>query len=207
MKYKEQLDKAEQLEAQGKNVEAAKIYENIGTKSLREEGEERKAAPKIIAKSIARYILAGKITQAQDLAFQVLFMKDEDPFLSLQIETAISSKTNVVRGFLIKKFPTKMDDNNKTLLEIPQNRKVMKIEKEVTIKKMWEQTIYGEYKEKFDLLDQKYPNPKEMINFILSTKTGINIVGGETLDGQKILVLIAATYNDDPIEVIDLKTS
>lgn len=207
MKYKEQLDKAEQLEVQGKNVEAAKIYEDIGTKSLREEGEERKAAPKIIAKSIARYMLAGKIAQAQDLAFQVLFMKDEDPFLSLQIETAISSKTNVVRGFLVKKFPTKMDDNNKTLLEIPQNRKVMKIEKEIIIKKMWEQTIYGEYKEKFDLLNQKYPNPKEMINFILSTKTGINIVGGETLDGQKILVLIAVTFNDDPIEVIDLKTN
>ncbi len=206
MKYKEQLEIAEQLEAQGKNVEAAKIYENIGTKSLREEGEERRAAPKIIAKSIARYMLAGKITQAQDLAFQVLFMKEEDPFLSLQIETAISSKTNVVRGFLVKKFPAKMDDDNKTLLEIPQNRKVMKIEKEITIKKMWEQTIYGEYKEKFDLLNQKYLNPKEMINFILSTKTGINIVGGETLDGQKILVLIATTFNDDPIEVIDLKT-
>ncbi|MCK5159339.1 MAG: hypothetical protein KAR08_09295, partial [Candidatus Heimdallarchaeota archaeon] len=85
-------------------------------------------------------------------------------------------------------------------------RKVMKIEKEITIKKMWEQTIYGEYNEKFDLLNQKYPNPKEMINFILSTKTGINIVGGETSDGQKILVLIAVTFNDDPIEVIDLKT-
>ena len=46
-----------------------------------------------------------------------------------------------------------------------------------------------------------------MINFILSTKSGINIIGGETLDGQKILVLIAVTFNDDPIEVIDLKTS
>lgn len=206
MKYKEQLEKAEQFEAQGKNVEAAKIYEDIGTKSLREEGDERRAAPKIIAKSIARYMLAGKITQAQDLAFQVLFMKEEDPFLSLQIETAISSKTNVVRGFLVKKFPAKMDDDNKTLQEIPQNRKVMKIEKEITIMKMWEQTIYGEYKEKFDLLNQKYPNPKEMINFILSTKTGINIVGGETLDGLKILVLIAATFNDDLIEVIDLKS-
>ncbi|NHJ31969.1 MAG: hypothetical protein FK732_03815 [Asgard group archaeon] len=205
MKYQEQLDKAEQFESQGKNLEAAKIYEDIGTKSLREEGEVRKAAPKIIGKSIARYMLAGKIAQAQDLAFQVLFMKDEDPFLSLQIETAVSSKTDIIRGFIVSKIPVKMDNENKTLQGIPQNRKVMKIEKEVTIKKMWEQTIYGEYNEKFDLIDQKYPNPKEMINFIISTKTGVTVVGGETLDGQKILVLIAVTFNDDPIEVIDLK--
>ena len=77
---------------------------------------------------------------------------------------------------------------------------------EITIKKMWEQTAYGQYKEKFDLINQKYPNPKEMINFILSTKTGITIVGGEVADGQKLLVLIAVTFNDDPLEVIDLKT-
>jgi hypothetical protein len=204
MKYKEQLDKAEKLEAEGKNVEAAKIYEDVGTKSLREEGVERKAAPKIMGKSIARYLLAGNITKAQDLAFQVLFMKDEDPFLSLQIESAISSKTNIIRGFIVSKIPANMDDKNKTLLEIPQNRKVMKIDKEITVKKIWEQTTYGEYKEKFDLVDQKYPNPREMINFILSTKTGITIVGGETTDGQKILVLIAVTFNEDPLEVINL---
>ncbi len=206
MKYKEQLDKAEKLEAEGKHLEAAKIYEDVGTKSLREEGIERKAAPKIIGKSIARYLLAGNIAQAQDLAYQVIFMKEEDPFLSLQIETAISTKTNIIRGFLVSKFPTKMEKNNKTLLEVPQNRKIMKIEKEITVKKLWEQTEFGQYKEKYDLIDQKYPTPKEMINFILSTKTGINIVGGETTDGQKILVLIAVTFNEDPMEVIDLKS-
>jgi len=206
MKYKEQLGKAEKFEEQGNHLEAAKIYEDVGTKSLREEGVERRAAPKIIGKSIARYLLAGKTAQAQDLAYQVIFMKDEDPFLSLQIETAISSRTNIIRGFIVNKLPAKMDENNKTLLEIPQNRKIMKIEKEITITKLWEQTEFGRYKEKFDLINQKYPNPKEMINFILSTKTGINIVGGETADGQKILVLIAITFNEDPMEVIDLKS-
>ena len=55
---------------------------------------------------------------------------------------------------------------------------------------MWEQTTFGDYIEKFDFINQKFPNPKEMINFIFSTKTGINIVGGETLDGQKILYRI-----------------
>ena len=99
-------------------IPSAKIYEDVGTKSLREEGIERKAAPKIIGKSIARYLLAGKTAQAQDLAYQVIFMKEEDPFLSLQIETAISSKRNVIRGFLVSKYPAKIDENNKTLLEM-----------------------------------------------------------------------------------------
>ena len=78
-------------------------------------------------------------------------------------------------------------------------KKVMKIASEVTIKKMWERTISGTIKQKFDLNEQKFPNPKEMINFILSTKTGIIIIAAETASGEKLLILIAVTFNQDPV--------
>ncbi|MGC9778910.1 MAG: hypothetical protein HZR80_06680 [Candidatus Heimdallarchaeota archaeon] len=207
MKYQADLDKAQKLEAEGKNVEAAKIYEEIGTKCLREEGEERKTAPKIIAKSIARYLLAEKLMNAQDLAFQVIFMKDEDPFLSLQIEAAISAKTNLVRAFFVDKLPDELTDDYEVFQRIPQNRKVLKIDNEVTIKKMWEYTVFSEYKKKYDLIEQKFPSAKEMINFILSTMTGITIIGAETASGKKIFVQIAVTFNQDSIEVIGMNTS
>ncbi|MHA1221592.1 MAG: hypothetical protein ACTSQB_07650, partial [Candidatus Heimdallarchaeota archaeon] len=177
MKYQEEITKAEDLISQGKNLDAAKIYENIGTKCMREEGLEREAAPGIIAKSIARYLLAGKTSNAQDLAFQVLFMKDEHPFLSLQVETAISSKKSLVRGYLVNKIPKEINDNYEVLKEIPQNRKIMRINNEVTIKHTWELTVFGKYKKKYDLIGQTYSSPKEMINFIMATKTGINIIG------------------------------
>ena len=206
MKFQAQLDKAQQLVTEGKHLEAAKIFEEVGTKSLREGGEEeKKAAPKIIANSIARYMLAGNITKAQDLAFQVIFMKDKDPFLSLQIETAISTKKELIRAFIVSKIPTEITDDYDALEQIPQNSKIMKMTGEVTIKKMWERTIYGTLKQKFDLNDQKYSNPKEMINFILSTRTGITVIGADVASGEKLLILLAVTYNEDPVEDISSK--
>ena len=75
MKYQAELEKAQNFVSEGKHLKAAKIFEEVGTKSLREGGDaDKKAAPKIIAKSIARYMLAGNISKAQDLAFQVIFM-------------------------------------------------------------------------------------------------------------------------------------
>ena len=206
MKYQAQLDKAQQIVTEGKHLEAAKIFEEVGTKSLREGGdEEKKAAPKIIANSIARYMLAGNVTKAQDLAFQVIFMKEKDPFLSLQIETAISTKKELIRAFIVKKIPTEITDDYDALEQIPQNNKIMKMAGEVTIKKMWERTIYGTLKQKFDLNDQKYSSTKEMINFILSTRTGITVIGAEVASGEKLLILLAVTYNDDPVEVVSSK--
>lgn len=206
MKYQEELKKAEELESQGKNIEAAKIFEEIGTKCLREEGLERQEAPRIIAKSIARYLLAGNTTKAQDLAYQVLFMKDEHPFLSLQVESAIASKANIVRAYLVNSIPKTIDDNYEILVKIPQNRAVLKLSQEVTIKNMWELTIFGEYKPKYDLIGQTYPNPKGLINFLLSTKTGINIIAGELTSGQKLMIILAVTNNLNPIEVVKIKT-
>ncbi len=204
MKYQEQLDKADELVSQGKNFEAAKIYEDIGIKCLREDSAEREAAPAIIAKSIARYMLSEKITQAQDLAYQVIFMKDEHPFLSLQIETAISTKTNMIRGYIVNKIPTELTHDYEVLKQIPQNRKVMKINSELTIKQMWELTIFDQFQKRFDLIGQKYPSAKDMVNFIMATKTGINIVGADTASGQKVMIVIANTFNDDPVEVVKL---
>ena len=206
MKYQAELEKAQNFITEGKHLEAAKIFEEVGTKSLREGGdEEKKAAPKIIANSIARYLLAGNIVKAQDLAFQVIFMKDSDPFLSLQIETAISTKNEMIRAFIVKNIPKELTSDLDILEQIPQNNKVLKITSEVTIKKMWERTISGTIKQKFDLNDQKFPNTKDMINFILSTKTGIIIIGAETASGEKLLILIAVTFNQDPVEVVNLK--
>ncbi|MBN1329279.1 MAG: hypothetical protein JXA54_07375 [Candidatus Heimdallarchaeota archaeon] len=204
MKYQEELTKADEFISQGKNYEAAKIFEDIGIKCLREGDSEREAAPGIIAKSIARYMLAGKLDQAQDLAYQVVFMKDEHPFLSLQIESAISSKNNLVRGYLVNKIPSELSHDYEVLKQIPQNRKVMKINNEITIKQMWELTIFDHYQKKYDLIGQKYPSPKDMINFLMSTKTGINIIGAETTLGQKVMIVIATTFNDDPVEIIKL---
>ena len=205
MSIKADLEQAEKMEREENHLEAAKIYEKIGTKILREGGDERKEAPKIIAKSIARYILANNLIKAQDLAFQVLMIKDEDPFLSMQIESAISGKNQLVRGFIVDKIPKEIDDNFEILTKIPQNRKILKINNEVTIKQLWEGTVFGDFKKKYDLLEQKYSNPKEMINFILSTKTGVNIIGAETASGQKFIVLIAITFNKDPVEVVEIK--
>ncbi|NHJ46503.1 MAG: hypothetical protein FK733_01830 [Asgard group archaeon] len=207
MKYQEELKQAEELETQGKNLEAAKMFEDIGTKCLREEGAERQEAPRIIAKSIARYLLAGNNVKAQDLAYQVLFMKDEHPFLSLQIESAIASKTNIVRAYLVDKLPKTIDDDYKILKNIPQNRKVMKLNQEVTIKQMWELTIFGKYKQRFDLIGQSYPNPKGLINFLLSTKTGIHIIGAETSSGKAVLIVLAVTANLNPVEVVNIKST
>ncbi|HUT81346.1 MAG TPA: hypothetical protein VMZ29_09105 [Candidatus Bathyarchaeia archaeon] len=204
MKYQDELTKADEFVSQGMNLEAAKIFEDIGIKCLREDGAEREAAPGIIAKSIARYILAGKLTQAQDLAYQVIFMKEDHPFLSLQIETAISSKKNLIRGYLVNKIPTEINHEYEILKQIPQNRKVMKINNEITIKQMWELTIFDQYKKKYDLIGQKYPSTKDMVNFIIATKTGINVVGAETATGQKIMIVIATTFNDDPVEIVKL---
>ncbi|HUU76727.1 MAG TPA: hypothetical protein VMX55_00175 [candidate division Zixibacteria bacterium] len=206
MSYKTELEKAEKLEGEGKHLEAAKLYEDIGTKILREGGEhEKKEAPRIIAKSIARYMLADNIVKAQDLAFQTLIMKDEDPFLSLQIEAAISAKKQLVRAYIVDKIPKEINEDYEVLSKIPQNRKVMKMNSEITVKKTWEGTIFGDFKNKYDLIEQKYSNPKEMINFILSTKTGVFIIGAETASGQKIVVLVAVTFNKDPIEVLEIK--
>ena len=73
MNYQEKLEKAQNFVSEGKHLQAAKIFEEVGTKNLREGGDaEKKVAPKIIGKSIARYMLAGNITKAQDLAFQVM---------------------------------------------------------------------------------------------------------------------------------------
>lgn len=206
MKYQAELDKAQNFVSEGKHLEAAKIFEEVGTKSLREGGDaEKKAAPKIIAKSIARYMLAGNVSKAQDLAFQVIFMKESDPFLSLQIETAISTKKELIRAFIVNKFPKEITADYEILTQIPQNRKVMQISNEVAIKNMWEWTNFGTIKKKYDLIDQKYSNPKEMINFILSTKTGVTLVGAETTSGEKLVVLLAVTFNQDPVEVVEPK--
>jgi hypothetical protein len=206
MKYQNELNKAEELVSQGKNLEAAKIYEDIGTKSLREGGTvEKAAAPKIIAKSIARYLLAGNSVKAKDLAYQVLFMKDEDPFLSLQIETAISSKKYLMRLFYLDKIPKKLTSDLDVLNSIPENNKIMKINSEVTIKNMWESTIFGDFENKYDLLDQKYANPTELINYIQSTRTGVTVLAVEAISGEKFLAVLAATFNEDPIEVIEPK--
>lgn len=206
MKYQEEIKKAEELESQGKNIEAAKIFEEIGTKCLREDGIERQEAPRIIAKSIARYLLAGNTTKAQDLAYQVLFMKDEHPFLSLQIESAIASKANIVRAYVVNSIPKVLNDDYEIFMKIPQNRAIMKLNQEVTIKNMWELTIFGDYKPKYDLIGQNYPNPKGLVNFLLSTKTGINIIAGELSSGQKIMIILAVTNNLNPLEVVKIKT-
>jgi len=206
MKYQAELKKAEELIEQGKNLEAAKIYEDIGTKSLREGGtDEKAAAPKIIAKSIARYLLAGNSVKAKDLAYQVLFMKDDDPFLSLQIETAISSKKYLMRLFYLDKIPKKLTSDLDVLNRIPENNKIMKISSEVTVKDMWESTIFGDFDKKYDLIDQKYANPMEMINFIQSTRTGVTVLAVEAVTGEKFLAVLATTFNEDPLEVIEPK--
>ncbi|MHA1156613.1 MAG: hypothetical protein ACTSQK_10940, partial [Candidatus Heimdallarchaeota archaeon] len=135
MNYQEKLEKAQNFVSEGKHLQAAKIFEEVGTKSLRDGGDaEKKAAPKIIGKSIARYMLAGDITKAQDLAFQVIFMKENDPFLSLQIESAISTKKELIRAFIVNKIPKETTENYESLTQIPQNRKVLKISSEVTVK-------------------------------------------------------------------------
>ncbi|MHA1504200.1 MAG: hypothetical protein ACTSPT_03305 [Candidatus Heimdallarchaeota archaeon] len=175
MKYQDELKKAEELVTQGKNLEAAKIYEDIGTKSLREGGN------------------------------QVLFMKDEDPFLSLQIETAISSKKYLMRLFYLNKIPKKITSDLDVLNGIPENNKVLKINSEVTIKNMWESTIFGDFESKYDLLDQKYPNPTELINYIQATRTGVTVLAVEALTGEKFLAVLASTFNEDPLEVIEPK--
>ena len=206
MKYQAELKKAEELIEQGKNLEAAKIYEDIGTKSLREGGtDEKAAAAKIIAKSIARYLLAGNSVKAKDLAYQVLFMKDDDPFLSLQIETAISSKKYLMRLFYLDKIPKKLTSDLDVLNRIPENNKIMKISSEVTVKDMWESTIFGDFDKKYDLIDQKYANPMEMINFIQSTRTGVTVLAAEAVTGEKFLAVLATTFNEDPLEVIEPK--
>jgi hypothetical protein len=208
MIYQEELDRAEQLVAEGKNVEAAKLYEDIGTKCLREGGEEeRKEAPKIFGKSIARYLISGEKTKAQDLAFQVQNMKNEDPFLSIQIETAISTKKSLIRSFFIESIPEEMTEEFQKLHTIPQNRKIMKIKNGVTIKKMWEWTVFGEMKPKFDLLEQQFESPEKMINYLMATNTGVIIVAAELENGQKILVETAVTFNEDPVEIIEPKIS
>jgi hypothetical protein len=206
MKYQDELKQAEELVTQGKNLEAAKIYEDIGTKSLREGGtEEKAAAPKIIAKSIARYLLAGNSVKAKDLAYQVIFMKDEDPFLSLQIETAISSKKYLMRLFYLDKIPKQLTSDLDVLNSIPENNKILKINSEVTIKDMWESTLFGDFEKKFDLIDQKYANTTELVNYIQSTRTGVTVLAAEALSGEKFLAVIAATFNEDPLEVIEPK--
>lgn len=206
MTYKTELDKAMTLEREGKSIEAAKLFEEVGTKMLREgTDEEKKQAAKIIGKSIARYLLADKTTKAQDLAFQVLFMKDSDPFLSLQVESAITAKKQLVRGFIVDKIPEELSEDNEVLNGIPQTRKITKINSEVTIKELWEGSIFGPFIRKYDLVNQTYTNPKEMINFILSTKTGVLVVGAEATNGKKMLVLIAVTFNKDPVEVLEPK--
>jgi len=206
MKYQDELKQAEELVTQGKNLEAAKIYEDIGTKSLREGGtEEKAAAPKIIAKSIARYLLAGNSVKAKDLAYQVIFMKDEDPFLSLQIETAISSKKYLMRLFYLDKIPKQLTCDLDVLNSIPENNKILKINSEVTIKDMWESTLFGDFEKKFDLIDQKYANTTELVNYIQSTRTGVTVLAAEALSGEKFLAVIAATFNEDPLEVIEPK--
>ncbi|MFW9922312.1 MAG: hypothetical protein ACFFDW_03380 [Candidatus Thorarchaeota archaeon] len=203
MDYQNQLLDAQKFENEGKNIEAAKIYEDVGTKLLREGSEEEKReASKIIAKSIARYLLSDNTAKAQDLAYQVLFLKDSDPFLSLQIESAISPKNQLIRGYIVKSIPKELDENHEIFAKVPQNRKIMRISNEVTIKSLWEGTIFGPYVKKYDLVDQKFPNPKNMINFILSTKTGISIVGAETSSSEKMIILIADTFNKDPVEVL-----
>ncbi|NHJ86359.1 MAG: hypothetical protein FK734_12925 [Asgard group archaeon] len=205
MKYQTDLEKAQELENQGNHIQAAKILEDIGTKCMREEGEERSVAPKIIARSIARYLLAGENARAQDLAYQVLFMKEEDPFLSLQVESAISVKRNIIRAFVVSKIPTKLEKEQEIFNGIPQNRKILKMNTKVTIKNQWEYTVFGEYKPKFDLISQEYQNPQEMINFILATQTGISIIGAESASGEKIMIILAVTFNDDPVEIITIK--
>ena len=207
MKYQEEIKKAEELESQGKDLEAAKIFEDIGTKCLREKGIERKEAPRIIGKSIARYLLANNKAKARDLAFQVIFMKEEHPFLSLQIETAISSKTNVTRAFEVTKLPKDIDESYTLLNGIPQNRKVMRNDSEVTIKSLWELTTFGVYEKKHDLIGQKYPQPNDLVNFILSTRTGVTIVGAEDITGKKFMIVVAVTFNDNPVQVVNLKTA
>ena len=206
MSYKAELEIAQQLVSEGKNLEAAKKFEDIGTKLLREGSEqEKKEAPKIIAKSIARYMLADNLIKAQDLAFQVIFMKDEDPFLSLQVESAISAKNQLVRAYIIDKFPNEITADYDVLNGIPQNRKVMSLNKETTVKHLWEGTVYGKYKQRFDIIGQTFTNPKELINYLQSTKTGIWVAGAEIASGQKIIVLVAVTFNKDPVEVIEPK--
>lgn len=205
MKYQEKLNEAEQLETQGKNFEAAKIFEEIGTKCLRESGKERREAPKIIARSIARYLLANNQAKAKDLAYQVMFMKDEHPFLSLQIESAISSKTHIIRAYEVSKLPTKIDSSYSVLNDIPRNRKVLKYESEVTIKNLWELNPFGQYVKKYDLVDQKYSNPQDLVNYILATKTGIWIIAAEDTSNKQFVIVISVTFNKNPVEVVHLK--
>ncbi|MBD3191604.1 MAG: hypothetical protein GF308_13230 [Candidatus Heimdallarchaeota archaeon] len=206
MKYQEELDKADELAHEGNHLEAAKLYEQIGTQILREgntDSEERRAAPKIIAKSIGRYLIAEKSDQGKNLAYQVLFMKEEDPFLSLVIESAISPKKQLVRMFYIDDFPDELTEKHLAILAgIPQNRKILKIDKKITIKNLWEYTIFGEIEKKYDLIGQQFPTPKEMVNSILSIKRGIQILLAEIEGGERILAQIALTLNDLPIEII-----
>lgn len=206
MNYQEELDKADKLAQEGQHLEAAQLYEQIGTQILREgdvDSEERCAAPKIIAKSIGRYLIAEKSEKGKNLAYQVLFMKEEDPFLSLVIESAISPKKQLVRTFYINELPEELDDEYLVILAgIPQNRKILKIDKKITIKNLWEYTIFGAIEKKYDLIGQEFTNPKEMVNVLLSIKRGVHIIAAETEGGEKILAQIALTLNDLPVEVV-----
>ncbi|MHA1155815.1 MAG: hypothetical protein ACTSQK_06860, partial [Candidatus Heimdallarchaeota archaeon] len=107
------------------------------------------------------------------------------------------------RAFIVNKIPKEITENYEALTQIPQNRKVLKISSEVTVKSVWEWANLGIIKKKYDLIDQKYSSPKEMINFILSTKTGVTVVAAEAASGEKILVIFAVTFNQDPVEVVE----
>ncbi|MHA1630127.1 MAG: hypothetical protein ACTSXO_10585 [Candidatus Heimdallarchaeota archaeon] len=204
MKYDSELKKAEEFENQGKHLQAAKIFEEIGRKCMRESGIERSEAPRIIAKSIAHYLLAEKKEHARDLAFQAVFMKEEHPLLSIQIEAAIASKKKIVRIFETSSIPKKITEDDPLFRKIPENRKMLKETTEITIKRFWEGTLSGKFEEKYDLLEQKHANIQELINFILATKTGVNVIGAEMANGKKVLVLTAVTFNENPVEIIQL---
>ena len=70
---------------------------------------------------------------------------------------------------------------------------------------MRESTIFGDFENKYELLDQKYTNPTELINYIQSTRTGVTVLAVEAVSGEKFLAVLAATFNEDPIEVIEPK--
>jgi hypothetical protein len=204
LSYQEQLDKAQELVEKGEHSKAAKMYEDIGTKQLREGGDEQQAkAAKVLGKSIAHYLLAENEFEAKTLAFQVLYLKEKDPFLALQIESAISPNKTLARAFYCSEFLDNITEKQQLLNSIPESKEIFSLEQTVTIKKMWKKNIHDEYIAQYDLLEQSYETVKEMVNYIFSIKTGVIVLGGQLKNGKKVLIQLVKTYNTNPVEVIE----
>ncbi|MEA2071871.1 MAG: hypothetical protein U9O98_11355 [Asgard group archaeon] len=205
MSIQKQLHEAKELASAGQHLQAAKLFENVATKMLRTGNEEKQnSSANIFAKSIAHYLLAEKENEARNLAFQVQFMKESDPFLALQVESAICPTHQLVRTFYIDSFPDSSRDISEFQKDIPNNHKIMQIQESIIIKFHWQKNIFGLWERKYSLHNQEFDSPKKFINYALSTQRGIHLFAVETASGEKILIQIAVTFNKNPVDILQI---